>query len=148
MPDVVGFFCWLNPSTCTMALASTQPLNRNEYQESSWGWHVRLKSSPPSVSQLSRKCGSLDVLQPYGIPRPFIEIVYINIYVWFVVITHIRKVRCRLHVQIWDRRVATGVNINRPTSKTNLSQNVIIFDKYILYTRPHTHFSTWCSAST
>jgi hypothetical protein len=32
------------------------------------GWHVKLTISPPYVSQLSRKCGILDILQSYWLP--------------------------------------------------------------------------------
>jgi hypothetical protein len=59
IPDEVDFFNLPNPYNRTMALWLTQPLNRNEYQESFWGVKgsrsVRLITLLSSVSRLSRE---------------------------------------------------------------------------------------------
>jgi hypothetical protein len=57
--------------SCTVAPGFTQPLNRNEYKESSLGvkrsWHIRLTASVLSVSRLIENVEALTSHNPMSL---------------------------------------------------------------------------------
>jgi hypothetical protein len=60
------------PSSRNMALGLTQPLTEmstRNLPEVKWPT-LKANNIPPSENRISGKCGSLDVLEAYGPPRP------------------------------------------------------------------------------
>ena len=127
LAGVIGIFHWYkNPSDRTMALGSTQPLNRNEYQEyflgvkavGAQGWQPYHHPVP-----LSWNLGTLTYWNPLGHSRPVTGLLYLYLYKWAI---RCRNLRMYLHNSEGKRdmgrhRIWWGVRFNLLKPNVNYS---------------------------
>jgi hypothetical protein len=104
IPDqVIGFFNWPNPYSRTMALGSTRLLTGMSTRNLPVGKGRparKVATSTPSVSQPYRKCGSLDVSQPYGPLRPVtgiaLHFIFITVTIHTTFFNILKTVQCAI----------------------------------------------------
>jgi hypothetical protein len=85
LDEVIGFLNRLSPSMPHYDPGVDPASDRNEHQESSWGNErpaLKTDNSPPSVSRLTRICGSLSVSQQLRASTVRYKDIYIYIYTY------------------------------------------------------------------
>jgi hypothetical protein len=69
------------------------------------GWHEGLTTTPPSVSWLSRKCGSLNISQTYGPPQPVTRIALPLLY-----LSQVSPIETKTYIQLFTSNEGTDVH--------------------------------------